>query len=99
MSATIHVQHFSSHLTCLRQVQNRIDDVVYIGDLSHRLPRFKRIFGSIAVERRIHNARGETGSRALTNHDSYPRASICPSCPPAQRPDMISAIAPPGTHG
>jgi hypothetical protein len=31
---------------------------------------------------RIHSARGETGSPALTNHDSYPQAPICSSCPP-----------------
>ena len=40
---------------------------------------------------RIHSARGETGSRALTNHDSYPPAPICPSCPV-----QASWLTPPG---
>src|SRR6266446_5325264 len=46
MIATIHMQHLSGYLTCLRQVKNSVDNVFYLREFPHWLPCLKRVLGT-----------------------------------------------------
>ena len=58
MIATIHMLHLSGYLTCLRQVENSVDNVFYLREFPHWLPCLKRVLGTILVQRCVHNTGG-----------------------------------------
>jgi hypothetical protein len=58
VSTTIHVEHLSSYLTCLYQVEHSSDNVLYLYDFPNWLPCLKRFLGTILVQWCVHDARG-----------------------------------------
>jgi hypothetical protein len=47
VSTTIHVEHFSGHLTCVRQVENSADNVFYVRD--HWIVERIGVFGDLEI--------------------------------------------------
>lgn len=57
MSATVHVQHLSRYLARLREIENRVDDVLYLPYPAHWLQRLENVFRIILMRRCTHDAR------------------------------------------
>jgi hypothetical protein len=53
----VHVQHLPCHMTSFRQINDRLDDVVYVRDHSHRRQAFQKLVGVRCMHRRINNPR------------------------------------------
>lgn len=53
------MEHLSGYLTCVRQVQNGVDNVFYLHNFPHRLERPKNILGVILVQRCVLLIRSE----------------------------------------
>jgi len=51
VSTAIYVEHLAGYLAWVCQVENRVDDVFYSGDLAHRLQCPKMLLGIILVQR------------------------------------------------
>jgi len=58
VSTTIHVENLSRHLGCVRQVENRVDDVLYYDDFAHGLEGPKMLLWIILVQWCVHDAGG-----------------------------------------
>jgi hypothetical protein len=52
------VQHFSAYVTCLRHVENGLDNIFYGGDIPLCLRSFRRVLGIIPVHGCVHFAGG-----------------------------------------
>ena len=49
ISTTGDVQHLACDLTCLSQIQNGVEDIVYLDDISKRLQRAAMLLGALLV--------------------------------------------------
>ena len=43
------VQHLARDLTCVNQIQNGVEDIVYLDDISKRLQRAAMLLGTLLV--------------------------------------------------
>ena len=84
MSAAIHVEYLSGYLSCVCQVENSLDNVLYLHDFPHRLKCLKKVLGIILVQWCVDGA----GSHRV-EADAFLCVLDCETSRPVFRPPLV----------